>query len=102
MMLIKVLFPGKLRKWIRLPSGRQIIEASRTEVTAILNDSPAIAITSGSKVTMSSKALIRPCHISDNYFKLHLFEIIHHPPPLLSPSPWEGEGEEFLKRGIDY
>jgi hypothetical protein len=51
---------------MKLPSGRQMTAARRVAVTEILSDRPAISITSGSKVTRSSKALIIPCN---NAFK---------------------------------
>ena len=51
---------------MRLPSGKQIMEARRAEVTEIISDLPAISITSGSKVTISSIALSSPSHNSVN------------------------------------
>lgn len=61
---------------MRLASGRQMREAMRAEVTEIISDLPAISITSGSSDTMSSMALVRPCHISVNLL-----------PPYLCSSP---------------
>jgi hypothetical protein len=49
-----------------LARGTQIREARRAEVTAILSDLAATSITSGSSVTISSTALIRPFHNSTN------------------------------------
>jgi hypothetical protein len=76
MRFIKALLPVKRLKWMRLLTGRQIIAARRVAVTDIVSDRPAISITSGSSVTISSKALIKPCNNSFTSPLLNRFHIV--------------------------
>jgi hypothetical protein len=66
MTLIRSLLPGKLRKWIKQPMGRQISIAIVQEVAAIHSDLPAISITSRSSDTISCNACTNPSQSSVN------------------------------------
>ncbi len=61
-----VLFPGKLLKWITLASGRQIRAAMTEEVAHIINDLPAISMTSRSNDIIRFIAFVSPSHSSVN------------------------------------
>ena len=63
-MLVRILLPGKLEKWMRLPSGREIKVATLQEVAEIASDLPVISITSKSRVTIRWIAFSSPSHSS--------------------------------------
>ena len=63
---------GAAKRMVSWSPASRLLEARRAEVTEIISDLPAISITSGSSDTMSSMALVKPCHISVNLLPPYL------------------------------